>query len=119
MSYEATAAQRSYFHSLTGEWLPRGTSKSKASSMIKKAIAGEITRKPDVVRVFGYRLTGTMTQMQERATGIQSPVIYTVEVNRNPGPTFKTLAEAETFARARYTEATIEVSDAVRGVYID
>src|SRR4249919_4260923 len=55
MSFQATSKQQAYFRSLTGEYLPRGTGKSKASAMIKKALAGEITRKPDVVTVYGWR----------------------------------------------------------------
>jgi len=53
-SYQATSKQNGYYKNLTGEWLPRGTSKSQASRLIEKALKGEIVKKADRIEVNGY-----------------------------------------------------------------
>src|SRR6478609_961961 len=50
----ASKAQQGFYKSLTGEWLPRGTSKSRASQMIAKAkAAGPAAPKPREISVSG------------------------------------------------------------------
>lgn len=117
MNYKATTKQRSYFHSLTGEWPSSGASKSEVSRLIKKALAGEIQRKPDVVRVYGWQFSGLAAEcLKEELKGVS----YAVSLNyTDVTGSFKTLADAETFARARFPDAQIEVSTSIRQQYMD
>lgn len=56
MMYAATSKQKSYFTALTGEWLPFNCSKSKASTLIKQALAGTYKKKEQVIKVSSYRI---------------------------------------------------------------
>ncbi|HEY1878449.1 MAG TPA: hypothetical protein VGG68_00805 [Caulobacteraceae bacterium] len=55
--YGASAKQWSYFRSLTGDTLPDRCTKAQASSLIKKALAGEYVRKLRCIEVGRFRLT--------------------------------------------------------------
>ena len=107
MSYAATSKQNAYFKSLTGQWLPRGCSKSKASSLIDKAKRGEIVKPKDVVRVGGYRF------YQPGSTG-HLVVSYAVWVNyRMTAQSFSTIEDALAVARAHHPDAEIEQSTSI------
>jgi len=115
--FRATPKQRAYFASLTGEAMPFDTSKSKASSLIKKALAGEITKKQDEVSVRGWRFTGLAAECL-----IPEMKVVKYEVVKNyqaVASQFATLAEAEAFARSRFPDAAITVSGNVVGHYMD
>jgi hypothetical protein len=114
----ATKKQQGYFKSLTGEWLPRGTSSSRASQLIDKAKRGEIAKKVPVLRVAGQSIWSP-------GWVDHNVVKYVADLDYRPclGP-FATFAEAEQAARAyianRSEEITLELAhDAVRQVYVD
>ncbi len=105
--FRASPKQRAYFASLTGEAMPFDTSKSKASSLIKKALAGEITRKPDEVSVYGWRFDDLTLRCMRPEMAVTK---YAVDQNYRAVRTdFATLAEAEAFARSRFPDANIKV----------
>jgi hypothetical protein len=112
----ATKKQQGYFKSLTGEWLPRGTSMQTASRMIDKAKRGEIEKKIPVLRVYGSRLWSPT----HRDHGVVS---YVVDQDHRPclGP-FATFEQAQARAEA-YGAAngfTVELApDTVRELYVD
>jgi hypothetical protein len=114
--FRASPKQRAYFHSLTGETMPFDTSKSKASSLIAKALRGEITRKVEPVKVYGWRFSGLAAECLKPEFKVTK---YAVDQGYARVASFDTLAEAEAFARSRFDDAAIEVSPYVREQYMD
>jgi hypothetical protein len=90
----ATKKQQGFYKSLTGEWLPRGTSSSRASQLIDKAKRGEITKKVPVLRVKGQSIWSP-------GWVDHNVVKYVVDRDYAPllGP-FATFAEAQAEAEA-------------------
>ena len=117
-SFQATAKQRSYYRSLTGVDMAWGTSKSKASTLIAKALKGDRPApKADIVKVYPWRFDALTLRVM---TPEMQAVKYAVDRNYQPvNSQFATLAEAEAFARARFPEAQIEVTNNIREHYMD
>lgn len=100
-SYEATTKQRAYYHSLTGEWPPRGASKSKVSKMIDDAKAGKIKRKARVIRVYGYQAFDVMLGDANSPAGNYTKRKFHVTVDHyQQGPLYETWDEAVAAAEA-------------------
>lgn len=116
-SFKASPKQFSYYRSLTGQALPYGCTKSKASQLIKQALDGNAPKKRDVVTVYGWQFSGLAAEcLKEELKGVR----YAVDLNYHQvkGP-FKSLAEAEQVARSIFPDAAIEVSTSIRQQYMD
>ena len=113
MTYAATKKQQGYYKHLTGEWLPRNCSKSRASQLIDKALRGEIKKKQDEVKV-GRQAVFFMGQYMPEQIVVEKN-FYPV-----PHPRFESFEDAESWARANFPGARIEVDRAhVRQVCTD
>ena len=100
-TYAATAKQRSYYKSLTGEWPPFGASKSTVSRLIDKALKGEIKKRVPVIEVKGFAIDAWYNDMHgEKKFGWS--VDYRCEVSN-----FETFDEALAACKRRYPEAEI------------
>lgn len=116
-SFKASPKQFSYFRSLTGESLPSGCSKSKASSLINQALKGTYQKKRDQVTVYAWQFSGLAA---ECLTEQMKQVRYAIDCNfRQLKTDFDSLASAEAYARAFYPDAAIEVLTSVRQQYMD
>ena len=112
--WSATSKQWSYFKALTGESLPSGCTKSKASALIKKALAGEYVKTKAKVHVHGYRLY---------SPGHRDHGVVKFEITKNYLPTstsFETFSQAEAYAQAHFAnEEIILEPNTVREIYVD
>ena len=120
MNYEATKKQLALYRKLTGEWLPRGCGKAKASKLIAEALAGN-GPKP-MIKVGRYRVTTTMDSCRKDAATYVPPIRW--EVSRNYLPVYglpleATKEEAIAFAQAKFPGVEIIVSDGIREVFVD
>jgi hypothetical protein len=115
--FRATSKQFGYFRSITGQSLPAGCSKSKASSLIKQALAGKIVPQKQLVKVYGWRFSGLAAEcLKEELKGI----FYAIDCDyRQVAGPYQSLAQAEAVARNMYPTAQIEVSDSIREQYMD
>lgn len=115
--YRATSAQWAYFRKLTGESLPQGCNKDKASRLIKQALAGTYQKKKDKVTAYAWRFTGLAAEcLKEEHKGIKYAVDKNYRLEKNG---FESLEAAEAWARAVFPDAEIEVSNSVREQYMD
>ena len=115
-SYEATKAQRVFYFKLTGEWPPRGASKSKVSKMIDDAKNGKLPApKARKVEVHGYQPYVTMLNGYDVLKFVVS-IDY-----RHQGPSHATYEEALAFAKGllREGDELIEAPTTVSRPYID
>jgi len=112
--FSATSKQWAYFRSLTGESLPSGCSKNKASALIKKALAGEYVKAKAKVHVHGYRLY---------SPGHKDHGIVKFEVTKNylpTAPSFETFEQAAAYAQAHFANEEIVLEpNTVREIYVD
>lgn len=111
-TYAATRAQRSYFYKLTGEYLPFGCGKGKASKLIAQALAGEWKAAPRKVQVSSYQVLTRETY---------GPRTWEVLVDYHPKAArfdneAAAIAHAETIAR---DGERIEVLSGVRTILND
>lgn len=115
--FKATTKQWAYFRKLTGESLPSGCSKDKASRLIKQALNGTYVKKKDLVRAYAWRFSGLAAEcLMEEHKGIKYAVDKNYRLEKNG---FESLEAAEQWARAMFPEADIEVSNSIREQYMD
>ena len=119
MTYEATKKQQGLYRKLTGEWLPRKCSKSKASTLIKAALAGNGPKPEIAVRAHQVRMT--MDACRADAATYVPPIHWEIQRNYYPvgGGSYETAEAALAAATAMFPGAEIKVGTGVAQICVD